>query len=155
MGRVIAIGAGGKAQAPERDDRFGYLIDAFIARGLLGRKVLSPVCKDWAHADDVRRALNRSARHYCSCGRVSCTRRHKNYVIDGLPGGCPHGGQRVSSDAKVVTDKQGKYRVQLTLRDKREGMQHVINKYGPDPANWPYNPRAKNLRQAANGTAPM
>lgn len=147
MGRVIAIGEGGKAQAPIRDDRFRDVIDWIVGQGQLDRLLLTPPCKDWDHADETRRAIHRSARHYCSCGRVTCARRHKNYVHDGRPAGCPFGGQRVSAkDAQIVRDKNGALRVQFELVDKRTAMQAVIDRYGTDPNNWPYNPRAKRLK---------
>lgn len=146
MGRVIAIGEGGKPQAPARDDRFRDLIDYVLAGQLLHRPILSPACNDWPHADEVRRALLRSARHFCSCGRATCARRHKNYPVGEKPAGCPYGGQRVGATAKVVRDDKGKLRVQVEFKPKAETMAHVVAKYGTDPNKWPYNPWAKRIR---------
>lgn len=146
VGRVIAIGEGGRAQAPVRDDRFRAVLEIIAERELLDKKVLSPECRDWDHADEVRRAIYRSARHFCSCGKVSCTRRHRNYPVADQPAGCPRGGKRISVDADVVKDEDGKFYVQILFRDKAAAMRHVIETYGPDPNNWPYNPWAKRVK---------
>lgn len=149
MGRIIAIGPGGKAQAPQRADDYRDVLGLVLELGLLDRLVLTPACRDFEHADDVRRGLLRSARYFCSCGRVSCTRKHKNYPTPERPEpGCPLGGQRISARGDIVRDKAGKLRVQLQFHDKREAMRAVVDKYGPDPANWPYQASAKRLRTA-------
>ena len=147
MGRVIAIGPGGKPQAPARDDRWRDFIGLVLQHQMMDKPLLSPPCRDSGHADDTRRALFRSARYYCSCGKLTCTRRWKNYPHEGNPqGGCPDGGQRVSCRAEVVKDKDGKLRVQVRLHDKKEAMRSVVAKYGPDPAKWPYQASAKRLK---------
>lgn len=148
MSKVIALGPGGKAQAPERDDRFGRVIDLVLDHGLLDRKLLTPPCNDYEHADDTRRAVLRSARYYCTCGRKTCTHKWKNYPHEGNPdGGCPLGGQRVSGRAVIVKDKQGRLRVEVIFHDKRESMRFIIQKYGPDPSKWPYQAKAKRLKE--------
>lgn len=150
MSRVIAIGPGGTAQAPERDDRFSAVIGLVLEQELLDQILLTPPCRDYGHADETRRAILRSARYYCSCGQVTCTRKHKNYpTIEYPEGGCPRGGQRVSARADIVRDKDGKLRVQVCFHDKRESMRWVIQKYGPDSSKWPYNARAKRLKKEA------
>lgn len=141
MSKVIALGPGGKVQAPERDDRFRPVIELIIGYGLLGRKVLTPACRDYEHADDTRRAIYRSCRYYCSCGEWTCTRKHGN--VDG----CPRGGQRIGCRADVVRDGRKKYRVEVIFRDKRETIRWVVERYGPDPVHWPYFARAKKLRE--------
>ena len=100
-------------------------------------------------AADLRRALYRSARYYCSCDRLYCTRKHKNVPPDD---GCPEGGQRISCRADVVTvtdPKTGarKWAVQFTLMDKREAIRAVVQKYGPDPNKWPYYAKRKQLKE--------
>lgn len=147
MARVIAVGPGGKAQAPARDDRCRPVIDFVLEHQLLDRKLLSPVCTTRARADDLRRGLYRSARYYCSCGRPHCTRRYRNVPPHD---GCPQGGQRISCKADIVLwtdpkDGRQKYRVQFTLYDKREAMREVVRKYGSDPNLWPYFSRRKTL----------
>lgn len=136
MGKVIAIGPGGKPQAPERTDHFRPVIDTVRSLKLLDQLLISPAVARHEQADDMRRGLYRSARYYCSCGNWKCTRQHNN--IDG----CPDGGQRISCRADVVrvTSPQGKpmYAVQFRLHDKQESMRHVIARYGPDPNQWPY-----------------
>lgn len=149
MGRVIAIGPGGRAQAPVRDDRCRPVIEAVLGAGLLDRLLLSPACRTQAQAFELAQALYRSARYFCSCGKMYCTRKHKNYPPDN---GCPAGGQRISCQADVViwTDPasgKGKYRVQFRLMDKRESMRAVIAIYGPDPNKWPYFARRKQLKE--------
>ena len=146
MGRVIAVGEGGRAQAPVRDDRFRDLLGLVLEREILDQLVLSPECRDFDHADEVRRALYRSARHFCSCGKVSCTRRYRNYPVGEQLAGCPRGGRRISVDADIVKDKAGKLYVQILFRDKAAAMRHVIETYGPDPNNWPYNPWARRMK---------
>lgn len=138
MGRVIALGPGGRAQAPQRDDRFRDVIDLIRERGLLGRPLLTPPCRNRDHADDVRRAIYRSARYYCSCGEGYCSRKHS--------GECPSGGQRIGCRADVVRDAKGKLRVQLRLYDKQEARREVVRKYGPDPSKWPYQSKAKKAK---------
>jgi hypothetical protein len=152
MGRVIAIGPGGKAQAPVRDDRCREVIQYVLEHGLLGQDLLSPVCTTMARAEDLRRALNRSASYFCSCGETFCTRKHKNYPPDN---GCPGDGQRISCRADVVrwtdpADGIAKLRVQFRLRDKREGIASVIERYGPDPNNWPYYSRRRQRQGKGN-----
>ncbi len=140
MARVIAVGPGGRAQAPARDDRFRPVIELVLAGGLLDRPLLSPVCKTMDAADDVRRGLYRSARYYCSCGEANCTRKHSN--IDG----CPRGGQRVSCQAKIVRGHGGKLRVQFTLFGKAEAIRAHVERHGADPNEWPYYARRKQLK---------
>lgn len=152
MGKVIAVGPGGKAQAPERSDHFRPVIEHVRGAGLLDQLLLSPRCRDHEHADDVRRGLYRSARYYCSCGNWLCTRKHPNTPTKENPeGGCPDGGQRISCRASVVTvtvtadngEKRKHYHVQFRLHDKREAIRAVVKKYGSDPAKWPYFAKAK------------
>lgn len=147
MGKVIAVGPGGKAQAPARRDVCRPVIELCVAGGLLGRPLLSPVCRTLGQAQELRRDLHRSARYWCSCGRSYCTRRNRNYPPDN---GCPRGGQRISCQADVVlwtdpADGRKKYRVEFRLFDKREAMRAVVKKYGPDPNKWPYFARRKKI----------
>lgn len=146
MGKVIAIGPGGRAQAPERRDVCRPVIDYVLSAGLLDRKLLSPVCSSLARAAQLRLDLYRSARYYCSCGHIYCSRKHRNTPPDD---GCPHGGQRVSCQADVVQDANGDLRVQFRLMDKREAMRFVAKRYGPDPNKWPYYARRKRLKGKA------
>lgn len=143
MSRVIAVGPGGKAQAPERRDLYAPVIEVARNTQQLDKLLLSPACRNHEHADEVRRDLYRSARYYCSCGRVTCVRRYPNIPHEGNPaGGCPHGGQRISCSADVVTvtgeDGRRVYHVQFRLFDKAEAIRQVVAKYGPDPNKWPY-----------------
>lgn len=145
MGKVIALGPGGRAQAPARDDRCRPVIEFVLAHQLLDQDLLSPVCTSMARADELRRALNRSASYYCSCGQQFCTRKYKNYPPDN---GCPAGGQRVSCRADVVlwtdpADQIAKLRIEFRLRDKRDGIAAVMQRYGPDPNQWPYYSRRR------------
>jgi hypothetical protein len=132
MGRVIAVGPGGKAQAPERDDRYRPVLEQVVAMGLLGRWVLSPPCQSEEKANEVKNGLYRSGRYYCSCGARYCTRKHDNI------GGCPDGGRRLSVQARPARDAEGMLRVEFRVMDKKESMRAVVQKYGPDPNNWPY-----------------
>ena len=43
MGKVIAIGPGGKPQAPERTDRFREVIDLIVGNKMLDRLLLTPL----------------------------------------------------------------------------------------------------------------
>lgn len=142
MGRVIAAGPGGRAQAPQRDDRCRPVIDAVLAGQLLDRKLLSPPCPTLAAARELASALYRSARYYCSCGKIYCTRKYPN-----TGDGCPRGGQRISCQAEPVKDKTGKFRVEFRLMDKRESIRAVVRIYGPDPNKWPYFARRKQLKE--------
>jgi len=151
MGRVIAVGPGGKAQAPARTDDFRDVIEAVRAGGLLDELLLSPACRGHEHADQVRRGLYLSARYYCSCGGKHCNRRWPNIPAEDNPqGGCPDGGQRISCRADIVTvtgeDGRKLYHVQFRLHDKRESIRAFVQKYGPDPSRWPYQSRAKRTR---------
>jgi hypothetical protein len=152
MGRVIAVGPGGRAQAPARDDRCRPVMEHVTGASLLDRLLLSPPCRTRAQAAEIRSALYRSARYYCSCGMIYCTRKYANVPPDN---GCPRGGQRVSCrQADVVlwtdpADGQRKLCVQFIIVDKREAMRAVVQKYGPDPNNWPYFSRRKTLKRKA------
>lgn len=155
MGRVIALGPGGKPQAPERADHFRDVIEAVRAAGMLDQKILSPHCRDYEHADEVRRGIFRSARYYCSCGAKHCSRTHKNVPSEDNPaGGCPSGGQRIScrADVVTVTDENGKkhYCVQFQLHDKREAIRAMVQKYGPDASAWPYQAKAKRSKEKSD-----
>ena len=156
MGRVIALGPGGKPQAPERSDFYREVIDLIRDRGQLDQLLLSPAVRDYESADDVRRGLYRSARYYCSCGGKNCTRQHKNTPSEDNPeGGCPNGGQRIScrADVVTVTSAEGKkqYAVQFQLHDKAEAVRAVVQKYGPDPNNWPYFAKRKKMKGNDDG----
>jgi hypothetical protein len=140
VAKVIAIGPGGKAQAPTRDDRYRTVIETVIGAGLMNRPLLSPPCKTRDEADDVRRGLHRSAFYYCSCGATYCTRKHSN-----VKGGCPNDGQRVGCTAKIVKGPDGVLCVQYRVFDKQEAMRYVIQQYGPDPETWPYFAKRKKL----------
>jgi hypothetical protein len=151
MARVIAVGPGGRAQAPARDDRFRPVIELVLAgvpgcaqcarnSSGLGHSHPSPVCKTMDEADDIRRGLYRSARYYCSCGQANCTRKHSN--IDG----CPRGGQRVSCQANIVREHGGKLHVEFTLFDKAEAIRAHVERHGTDPNAWPYFARRKQLK---------
>jgi hypothetical protein len=154
---VIALGPGGRSQAPARDDRARPVIDTIVSHGLLDRLLLSPVCRTPGQADELRRALYRSARYYCSCGKHFCTRKYGN--VPGTneknpAGGCPRGGQRIGCQADVVlwtdpADGKQKYRVQFALYDKRESMREIVRKYGADPNKWPYFSKRKRLKEGA------
>jgi len=149
VARVIAIGPGGRSQAPARDDRCRPVIEYVLQTGQLDDLLLSPPCTSLARAGELCQALYRSARYYCSCGHLYCTRKHRNVPPDN---GCPRGGQRVSCSADVVLwtdphDGIAKYCVQFRLYDKREAMRTVVLKYGPDPNKWPYYARRKQLRR--------
>jgi len=59
---------------------------------------------------------------------------------------------RVSCQADVVFTAdpetgQRRYRVQFRLFDKAESIRQVIRDYGPDPNQWPYWSRRKQLRE--------
>lgn len=147
---VIAVAPGGRAQAPARDDRFGPVIALVHQHGLTDRPLLSPVCKTQAEADDIRRGLYRSARYFCSCQNKNCTRKWGNIPNQNKAnpkGGCPNGGQRLGCRADVVQDTEGKLRVQFRLFDKAAAMRQVIKTYGPDPNEWPYFARRKQLKE--------
>ena len=146
------MGPGGKAQAPERSDLYRPVIEFVRDSGQLDELLLSPACRTHDDADQMRQALYRSAWYFCSCGRKTCTRRHNNYPVGDKPGGCPHGGQRISMHGTVVfvTGEDGKrtYHVQFQLFDKRESIRQLIKDHGPNPDKWPYNPRAKRTKEA-------
>ena len=141
VSKVIAIGPGGRAQAPTRSDTCRAVIAAVHAGGMLDELLLSPPMRTYEDADGLRRGMYRSSRYFCSCGKWDCTRRHSNIE------GCPDDGQRVSCRADVVTtaDANGKtrYHVQFRLHDKQEAMRAVVARYGPDPSLWPYQSKAK------------
>lgn len=153
MGRVIAAGPGGRAQAPVRDDRCRAVLEAVIAAGLLDVLLLSPACTSERQARELRQALYRSGRYYCSCGRIYCTRKWRNVPAENNPGGgCPRGGQRLGVTADIVSVAEpdtGRlyYAVQFRVFDKRAAMREVVRKYGPDPNNWPYFARRKQLKE--------
>lgn len=135
MGRVIALGPGGRAQAPERNDSYRPVLEWVLANGMLNRYLLSPAVQSEDKANEVKNGLYRSARYYCSCGARYCTRKYKNTPPDN---GCPDGGQRLSMQAVPVRDADNLLRVQFRVMDKREAMRAVVQKYGPDPNAWPY-----------------
>lgn len=135
MGRVIAIGPGGKAQAPARDTRYQAVVLTALAVYGFGRLILSPPCATFEQADDVRRGIYRSCSHYCSCGGVMCTRK---YRYD-----CPSKGQRIAAQAHIVRDDQDRLRVQFTLFDKKSARRSHLARYGNDRTQWPYDPKAK------------
>lgn len=147
MPAVIAIGPDGRAHAPVRSDEFRPVIEAVRDGDMLDQLLLSPRCRNYEHADDVRKGIYRSARYYCSCGAPNCTRRHSNVK------GCPDGGQRISCRAEVVTvtgeDGKKHYHVQFRLHDKAEAIRSMILKYGSDPAAWPYQAKRKRLKETS------
>jgi hypothetical protein len=153
MGRVIAIGPGGRPQAPQRSDFCRGIIDEIVTAGALDRLFLTPVTfPAQGEAGDFRRGLLLSCRYYCSCGRKLCTRKYSNWpdAAAGRAGGCPLRGQRVTGRADVVQVPGEKvYRVQFQLHDKHESILAHIQKYGPDPDDWPYYAGRKRLKEDA------
>jgi hypothetical protein len=146
MARVIAIGPGGKAQAPVRDDRYRPVLEQVVAMGLMNQWVLSPVCQSEEKAGEVKNGLYRSGRYYCSCDFIHCTRKYGNVPGQNKKnpaGGCPDGGQRLSVQAEIVRDEERFIRVQFRVMDKKEAMRAVVQKYGPDPNKWPYYAKRK------------
>jgi hypothetical protein len=154
---MIERGPDGRIGPPQRNDAFREVIDTARRLGMLDQLLLSPAARDYDHADEVRRGLQRSAWYYCSCGEPQCTRRHDNIA------GCPDGGQRISvrgsedsrTGAEIVTTEgaggRKNYHVQFQLHDKREAIRAMILKYGPDRSKWPYDPRQKQLKGKSNG----
>lgn len=138
MARVIRL-YDGKAGPPKRDDRFIPLIELIRSWDALDQPFLVP--KRWtptkAEAAEMKRLLYLSARYFCSCGDRHCNRKHDNVE------GCPNGGQRIGCKADVVKDPAGHWRTQFKFVDKQQSIRSVIERYGPDPANWPYFARAK------------
>ena len=55
----------------------------------------------------------------------------------------PGRGQRISCRADIVKDAKGNTRVQFHCFDKKDSMQVVVEKYGPDASKWPYLAKAK------------
>jgi len=153
VGKVIALGPGGKAQAPkrdERDERYRHVIDLARERGQLDEPQSTPACRNYEEADDTRRAILRSARYYCSCGRRTCAQKWKNYPTANNPeGGCPHGGQRITARADIMKAEDGTLFVQVIYHDKAESMRWTVQRYGKDPSKWPYQARAKRLKEDA------
>jgi hypothetical protein len=119
------------------------------AAGLFGRPILTPVFQSHDAADDARKGLYLACRYFCSCGSKMCTRKYKNIPSEENPdGGCPMDGQRMSCRADVVKDAEGKLRVQVVFFDKSEAIRTVIKKYGPDPSAWPYQSKARKIKDA-------
>jgi hypothetical protein len=153
MGRVIAIhrGPDGRSIAgpPIRDDRFTPVIEWVINAQELGNPWLVPIkyTSDRDEAEAVKKSLYNAARYYCGCGYRNCVRKYSNIPTENNPGGgCPDGGQRISCQAHLVRH-EGHVRVQFKFFDKRESIREVIAKYGPDPADWPYSPWAKRIKE--------
>lgn len=146
---MVERGPDGRIGPPVRRDEYRAVIDTVYRLGMLDQLILSPAARNYEHADEIRRGLNRSAWYYCSCGQPQCTRRHDNIA------GCPEGGQRISSRADIVTrtgeDGRVHYHVQFQLHDKREAIRAMVQKYGTDRSKWPYDPKAKQLRRKRNG----
>ena len=109
---------------------------------MLERPILTPVCEDMDDAERTRKSLYAAARYYCSCGEKYCTRKHNN--IDG----CPNGGMRMSCRADIVKDTKGRLRVQVRFWDKQIGIRAVVERYGPDPSKWPYQSKARKLKES-------
>lgn len=149
MAKMVERSPDGRIGAPKRRDEYRVVIDTVRRLGQLDQLLLSPAARNYDHADEIRRGLNRSAWYYCSCGEAQCTRKHDNIA------GCPDGGQRISSRAEIVTktgeDGRKHYHVQFQLHDKREAIRAMIRKYGTDRSKWPYDPRARQLRRKTNG----
>lgn len=146
---MVERGPDGRIGPPVRRDEYRPVIDAVRRLGWLDELLLSPPARNYDHADEIRRGLNRSAWYYCSCGEPQCTRRYDNIA------GCPDGGQRISSRAEIVTrageDGRERYHVQFRLHDKREAIRAMVAKYGTDRSKWPYDPKARQLRRKKNG----
>lgn len=92
-------------------------------------------------AELARKDLYNAGRYYCSCGERYCTSKHNNI------NGCPRQGMRLSIRADILRDDKGALRVQLRAYDKQEGIRYMIRTYGPDANAWPYNPRARKIKE--------
>lgn len=141
--RIIAIHQG-QAGPPTRNDRLLPVLRKIHEMGMLDQLVLVPIryTQNADEAEDVRKGLYAAARYYCSCGEKYCTRKYNNIV------GCPKGGMRLSCQAHIVKDSQRRLRVEVRIFDKKEAMREVVAKYGPDPSKWPYQAKARKLREA-------
>lgn len=148
MPKLIAIHQGNRAGPPKRSDRFVPVLDLIHRQDLLSsnersvdKPILTPSFTSMEEAEAAKKDLYLAGRYYCSCGVRYCTRKHSNIS------GCPNQGMRLSIRADIVRDDKGALRVQLRVYDKQEAIRSVIRRYGPDPDKWPYNPRARRLKE--------
>lgn len=100
---------------------------------------LSPVCISMDQAEEVKKGIYSAGRYYCSCGGRNCARRSSD---------CPAGGLRISVRADIVRGKDGALYVEFRCYDKAEGRRYMIRRYGPDPSKWPYQAKARKLKEA-------
>lgn len=75
---------------------------------------------DRAEAEEWKRALYRSAKHL-----------HRYRVAD-------------IGVSATIRRTGGTYEIEFVAVDKTIARKHVMEKYGPDPSKWPYNPHARN-----------
>ena len=72
-------------------------------------------CQDFSSADEIRKALYRSACH-----------------------------MKVSLSYKIKKADDGTWNVEFSCYPKAVGKAHVVNHYGEDRSKWAYDPRKKN-----------
>lgn len=121
------MGKGPPPQWNRRDCRFDHLVAAALTKKL-GTVMVYGGIDTWERADDIRRGIYRCASHR------------------GLTAAAGPGGRTVSGDPAEVMGirKTGQqYELRYKIVSKNSGRRRHLDTYGPDRANWPYDPRRR------------
>lgn len=112
-----------------------HLVTAALAQGF-GRELVLSGIETFDRANDIRRGIYRCARHR----RVSA---------DAGP------ARAVTGAGEMGIRKTGKtYELRFRVWEKRSARRRHLEKYGPDRAGWPYDPRRPATAEEREAWAP-
>ena len=117
------------------DCRFDHYVTAAIAQGY-GKELVLAGVETYDRADDIRKGIYRCA-------------RHRKISAEAGP------SRLVTGADEMGIHKDGKtYTLRYRVWDKRQARKRHLERYGPDRANWPYDPRRKATDEEREAWAP-
>jgi hypothetical protein len=112
----------GRPHTHRWDCRFDHFVTAALQQGFGTELVLTGI-ESYERADDIRKGIYRCA-------------RHRKVSAEAGP------SRTVTGDGEMGIHKTGKtYTLRFKIQDKRAARKRHLERYGPDRAAWPYDPR--------------
>jgi hypothetical protein len=111
-----------------RDCRFDHVVAAAVEQGF-GKPLKYVGIETPERAHDIKQGVYNCSRHRGISGWVSWK----------------HSGRVTTKSADWPPDKEadGTYTLEINIQSKGQGRKRLIEIYGTDRSNWPYNPRQK------------
>lgn len=112
-----------------------HLVVAAVGQGY-GRELVMRGIETYERADEIRKGIYRCA-------------RHRNVSAEAGP------SRVVTGADEMGIHKAGKtYMLRFKIHSKRDARRRHLATYGPDRANWPYDPRRKATSDERESWAP-